>query len=256
MKRILFAVLCVSLAACSSDSSSDASGTSSGLKIKNITEIINYGGSTTLTKTGNFVYEGNILKSLIYTADNVKIDFLYAGDKITQMNTYRNNQLIAASSVTYDGAKLIRVANEGEKTEYQYVNDVLKSNTVSTYNNNQWDFYEGEEYAFDQNNVVEVRSSSKYTPTVSKSRYIHDDKKNPFSGMNPYLKYLLEFESFNPMDQNNRITQQRYASAASNDIVGTTSYQIQYNPAGYPTEIRKVNDANQSLLSKIVISYN
>ncbi len=258
MKKILLAALFVSFASCSSDSDSSTSSevTPSGLKIKSITEVTYNGGTLDLTRTGNFVYVGDKLKSIDIITDNLKMDFLYTGDKISQVNSYFDNDPVVATMLTYDGTKLIRTANQEEKAEYTYVNGVLKSVTESTYTNNQWEFYEKKEYAFDQNNVTEIRASSKYATTVSKSKYIHDDKKNPFSGMNPYLGYLIHFESLHPLDQNNRLIQQRYASAASNDIVGTASYQIQYNSEGYPTEIRKVNDANMALLSKTVITYN
>ncbi|WP_286925959.1 hypothetical protein [Flavobacterium sp. UBA4197] len=259
MKKILFALLLINIVGCSSDNEgTNTDGSGAGMKIKSISEVVYYGSSTS-TKIGNFAYEGNKLVSLTDPTANVVTKFVYANNKITQFNVYQNNTLVATQNVSYDGdnLKTVITGSGNTKTEYFYENGILKAKKESTLYGNTWTENAGEEYRFDQNgNVTQVLSTSQYSTSTLKSKYFHDNRNNPFKGQNPYLKYLLDFESFNVFDANNILTQERYSNAESTEPYGTTTYEIQYNANNYPVEIKKINSSNNALIAKTTIVYN
>jgi len=259
MKKILFALLLINIIGCSSDNEgTNTDGSGAGMKIKSISEVVYYGSSTS-TKIGNFAYEGNKLVSLTDPTANVVTKFVYANNKITQFNVYQNNTLVATQNVSYDGdnLKTVITGSGNTKTEYFYENGILKAKKESTLYGNTWTENAGEEYRFDQNgNVTQVLSTSQYSTSMLKSKYFHDNRNNPFKGQNPYLKYLLDFESFNVFDANNILTQERYSNAESTEPYGTTTYEIQYNANNYPVEIKKINSSNNALIAKTTIVYN
>lgn len=263
IKKAFLAVLLIIITACSNDSlesgnDDNGNGLQQELKIKNITEEIYY-EATPVIRQSDFVYENDKLISIVDPIANTEMIFVYANEYVLLVYMNENNQLINIKSINYEDTEVKRITDALGKIDvnYTYQNGALKTRKELQLRNDAWEVDSNKEFTFDQNgNAIEILSSSVYSPTVSKSKHIHDNKKNPFSGMNPYLKYLLSFESFNVLDQNNVVTQEQYNDVSGTTVTETITYHIQYNTAGYPTEIQKISNTNNRLLSKAVILYN
>lgn len=240
------------------------------LKLKTIVEE-RYSDSGTDTISAAFKYyenevagnEGKLSNIRMKQDKKFAIVFEYSGDKIRTFQEMKldlivmNNNLIAYNEEEIARITVIPMDGARIKKEYSYENNGdLKKMEVFEKKDEMWELPKTWEYTFENDNLKQLLAP--YGEPIYKKKNIqYDDKKNPLNGMSPYLKYALPFfEGFEVFAQNNVLKQECYNSPYSSEPDKVVLFDIQYNSEGYPTEIRKVNDANQELLSKTTITYN
>ena len=74
--------------------------------------------------------------------------------------------------------------------------------------------------------------------------------------MNPYLKFLFNFESLDIKSNNNVLKQFSHLTPTANDSTQSHCYTIIYNDNNFPISVKKHRFANNELISECTISYN
>ncbi|WP_339887785.1 hypothetical protein [uncultured Flavobacterium sp.] len=253
--NIILFVLITSLISCSSD---DDSSDVTINTIKKIEEKVYNNGQVDTDYYIDFNYENNLLKSL--SDSNNRLDFVYNGSKIIEIKRIVNSQHIDSNFLAYEGdlLKTIILDDQDEKTTFSYQNGVLVSKTNSYNNNGNWVTFNSEDYQIVSNNIMQTIFQNQFSSQSYKQTFEFDAKNSMMKNMNPYLKYLLELETCNLINQNNLIKSFSYDDV--NSIQGTQfrDFVITYNTEDYPINIKKYNfnGSQQELISEIIITYN
>ena len=76
--------------------------------------------------------------------------------------------------------------------------------------------------------------------------------------MNPYLKYLMTFETCDIISQNNTLKGFSYDAVNSSEATLFRDFEITYDQDDYPTIIKKHNiyGSEVVLISEMTITYN
>lgn len=255
LKKFIALLSFALLFACSS--SDDNSTTSNTSTIKKITETLYEDGPEPYTYSFDFNYENGVLKNI--QKENIKLEFIYEGDKIVKSNQYSGTTLLESYTISYEGnnIKTFLQDDNNEKTEYVFQNDILKSKTYYFSNDGiDWDPNEITNYIFTNGNVTEQRYSLlSGGMNTSKITYTYDGKNNPMRTMNKHLRYLLPLYGFSLLNANNALTQNFYDNLESTTPSQESRYEIVYNSDNFPIEIKRIMGTN-NLRSRTVIEYN
>ena len=256
-KFILFVLSILIFSSCSNDSNQAAAPSNSIVNtIKKITETTY--STTPSSYSIDFEYQNGNLKR-IFSGTN-SAEYQYNGNKIISVNYYQNSVLNNSQEITYSGDLLVmKQINANERIRLDYNGNNLFSSTYESLINNNWGSANTESFIFDNNgNQTQRIFSYNYSGTVQsfKSTYVYDNKNNPFKMMNPYLKYLLEPNSFINKSQNNVTQSYSYPDASSTTATLSENYEIVYNSQNYPTNIKCRRAINNELKSEITIEYN
>lgn len=251
----LFVSFVMLLASCSSDDSV-SENVGPVFVMKSVTETIYYGGESEVSTT-NFIYENNILTGL--TNGNIEADFIYDGEKILRVDYFNNGSLVTKTSIFYNGSQMdytLSGINQDERTEYTYSNGKLASLKSGHIENGELVVLSTENYIFDaDSNISTLNSIIDFGNEIFSSRreFTYDAKNNPMKFMNKYYRLVYSNEGFRGVNSNNAITQNAFSpSTSANPTI--LSYEITYNDADFPVEIKK-KDANNNLISTTVIEY-
>ena len=253
--NVILFILITSVISCSNDDSSSALTANT---IKKIEEKVYYNGQVDTDYYMDFNYENNLLKSL--SDSNNRLDFVYDGSKIIEIKRLVNNLYVESNFLTYEGDLLTTIIqdDQDEKTTFSYQNGVLVSKTYSYSNNGNWVIFNSEDYQITSNNIIKTIFQNQFSTQSYKQTFEFDAKNSMMKNMNPYLKYLLELETCNVINQNNLIKSFSYDNI--NSIQGTQfrDFVITYNAEDYPINIKKYNfnGSQQELISEIIITYN
>ena len=256
-KFTIFVLSILVFASCSNDSNqSSAPLNSIANTIKKITETTY--STTPSSYSIEFEYQNGNLKR-IFSGTN-SAEYQYNGNKITSVDYYQNSVLNNSQAITYSGDFLTMIQiNPNERIRLDYSGNNLYTSTYESLINNSWGTANIESFTFDNSgNQTERFFSYTYQGSVQsfKSSYVYDNKNNPFKMMNPYLKYLLEPNSFINKSQNNVTQSYSYPDVSSTTATLSENYEIVYNSNNYPTNIKCRRAVNNELKSEITIEYN
>lgn len=226
--------------------------------IKKIIETVYYNATPT-TSFATFIYENGILKQL-QADSNYRLDFEYDGNKLMNSKRYQNSILQGTTNLIYNGNLLqIVQVNAGERTQFTYQGNVLKSSEYQSNSNSGWTTLESKNYTFDaNNNISETLRFNNFSGTPSNYKYgsTYDNKNNPFSQMNPYIRLFFDFETIDILSQNNKSKTFTFTSPTSTTSTQTEYYEIIYNSQNYPTSVKKKRFTTNVLVSEMSIEYN
>jgi hypothetical protein len=260
-KTICFIVLLVALiniVSCSNDDSSNNQPPIVSKTIQKIEEKIYYNGEVDFQYFMNFNYDNNILTSI--SDDTRKLEFIYEGTKIVEIKRYLNNQYSDSNLLLYEGnlLKTIIQDDQEEQTTFNYQNGVLSSKVNSYNQNGNWITFMSENYQFENNNRVQVISQNQFSIQPYKNTFEFDSKNSIMKNMNPYLKYIFNFETCEITSQNNAVKGFSYDNVNSNQATHFKDFEIIYDADDYPTSIKKYNiyGTQQELISEMTITYN
>lgn len=263
MKNLIFSLSVLSIfsflfSSCSSDDAVALPTNSLVGTVKKITETTYYSGIPSAYEM-DFNYENGILKSISSGSSN-KIEIIMDGNKIVQAKTFSNNILDDVNTMVYDGSNLISIINDDttEKSEFTYSNGLLSTQSFFSGSGGSWNLYKLDNYFYNvaQNNDKILSTFYQFSNQPTKATYEYDNKNNVFKNMNPYLRYLLLFESFTIISNNNIIKQFSYPNATSTVATQSHYYTIVYNNLNYPITIKKFGVQNDLLISECSILYN
>jgi hypothetical protein len=260
MKLFQLAILAIFVVSCSSSDSEENVTLVPTNTVKKTIETI-YISGTPEQSVINFNYENGILKYLT-TNSNYNGEFVYSGGKIVKYNLYENNVLSYTNDMSYDGNFLSEIVNNESLTSFEYQDGKLKTMKYFIGSGVNYSLSKQDDYTYLNNNIYSNSSSNNFGGTIyeSKSGFTYDNKNNVFKNMNPYLKYMLSFESIDLLSQNNILEKYVYDSPSSTDFHQSHQYQITYNSANYPIKVKKYStdvDGNIiSLISELVVEYN
>lgn len=238
------------------DSTDDDNLITQSKTINFIEEKIYYNGQIDSQSSASFNYENNQLISLI--DGNFKVEFLYNGEKIIESKLFINNVYELSNFFMYEGNLLKSVTQEGEQTLFTYQGDVLASKVNKYEDNGNWITFRSENYQFSNGNITQQITNQFSNTTPYKTTYQYDDKNSIFKGMNPYLKYFIEFETIDPISKNNKLKTFAYENVNSSQGVQSHEYVIIYDVDNYPTSVKKYrfDGVQQELISELTVIYN
>jgi hypothetical protein len=252
---LVIILLSLSIISCSSD---DDSATTNAKTIKKIEEKIYYNGQIDTQYFMNFNYNNGVLTSL--SDNNYRLEFVYNGDKIIETKRYYNNQFTNSNFLIYENSllKTIILDDQEEQTNFTYQNGKLNSKSYSFLDNGAMTTYSSEIYQIVSNNIVQTIYQSQFSTIPWKRTFDFDAKNSMMKNMNPYLKYIMDFETIDILSENNPIKSYSYDSVNSTQGTLDREFVITYDVDNYPTVIKKYNlyNNNQQLISEMIISYN
>ena len=256
-KIIIFVLGFLIFTACSKDSNQAAEPLTSIVNtIKKVTETTY--STTSFTTIIDFEYENGTLKRII--SGTASLEYVYNGNKIVSINFYNNTVLQKTQTLSYSGDLLtIRQISATERTRFEYSGNYLSTANIETLMNNNWSTSNVEGFSFDNSgNQTERVFSVPFSSSgqIFKSSFVYDNKNNPFKMMNPYVRYLLDFQTLIEFSQNNAIQSYSYPDATSTTATLSENYEIVYNSNNYPTNIKCRRAINNELKSEITIEYN
>lgn len=261
MKNLVFTlfIATVLFSSCSKEESAANTLIPPVSSVKRISETSYYNGIPN-TFVVNFNYENGQLKNL--TDDtNASFEFVMEGNKIVQVKYMANNVVTDVNNVTYVGNNLTKIqqGDNGGKTEFTYINGQLATETFSySSSNGPWILSTLNNYVYNSNQNIESRFSTFYQGSnqVNKTSYQYDSKNSVFKNMNPYLKFLLIFGTFDNNSNNNVLKQFSHPTPTST-VTNQTHYStIIYNGNNFPISIKRYGFVNNDLISECTISYN
>ena len=178
---------------------------------------IMYYTNDVLTHENFFLYEGNLLKTVISDDNEDKTEYTYSNGKLSETASYTNNGTswfpIVAKTFAYDTT-----------------NNIVTVITTNSYNG---------------------------TTNSSKNTYLFDTKNNPFKSMNPYLRQFVGSAGLDVVSINNRLTSSRYSSLSSTTPIPNSNYQVIYNSNDYPLDIKQYSGtATTVLMTENTFEYN
>lgn len=259
MKKNIYALvvflISLSIVSCSTDNVSVTTNTKT---LKKIEEKIYYNGQVDTQYFMNFNYTNGVLTSL---SDNSnRLEFIYNGNKIIEAKRYINNQFTDSNFLLYENNLLKTILQDDgeEQTNYTYQNNILYSKSYSYLNNGAMITYSSETYQLISNNIVETIYQSQFSTDSWKRTFEFDNKNNIMKNMNPFLKYIIDFETINVLSENNPIKSYSYDSLNSTQGTLDREFVITYDQDNFPITIKKYNIYNnqQELISEMIITYN
>jgi len=262
MKKILFLGLMSAVVFFNSCSSNDDNGTNTPSEPKTLLSKItivyydNPAQPDTSIETLQYNNQGELIKTLSSSSSST---FEYSNGRPVKINYYNNNQELEYYSVfNYNGDQLVNVKAIYSNPDY---------NRTITYNYNT----NGQvisstlcqspdcshpivtTYTYNGNNISSETSESGGSSFNSKIVFSYDDKLNPYTNTNKYLKIVMGGAYV--VSKNNYLTEK--ISYKSNGVWiqnQTRTSTIQYNSAGYPTQVIS-KEANGSLSAQYNYEY-
>ena len=228
---------------CSSDDTNENGETVSLSKtIKKYSEKVYYNQQIDYQFTANFNYSEGKLVSISDAQD--VLEFHYNSNKISQIKKYSNNQLVSTNYLNYEGSLLNSIVNDSndEKKILTYNNGTLSLVKNQHLENSNWITDSEKQYTFLTNNIQQIITVNYSFSSSYKSTFEYDAKNNPMKMMNPYLKFILQYETCDFISSNNIL--KRYSYSDVNDSTGTLSYEyeITYDVDNYPVLIKKYSE--------------
>jgi hypothetical protein len=236
----------------------------------------NNGSSTILCKSIRFN------ESDATNVRNYRDEYIYVGNKPSEMKSYYNDVLGGKSLVFYtgdliteaksynelnrlDGNTVYKYNNSGQLIESIYYDEgILDVRDTYTYNQNgtitQLTYYNYQQPETLKSNstftytngdlikidVIEYDGSQVYNKTIT---YLYDDKNSPFKNVHSsFKKTLIGYDGFaQPSGNNHNVIKRTETSNNSNSSNSTTNYQYIYNSDNYPTKQTSSN-SNSSIV--------
>lgn len=236
MKKIFaFLIIAGVLASCSKDDNGGDGPSPSALLVKKISST-----NSGETLEGRFEYDGNKLRKAVYTGVSDEEDVqmtltaTYSGNKITKLSMNMDGEGTISNTYTYDGDRLIKEVSAWEgygSTTYLYTWE--NDNKVRRSPEDQPNYYE--DFYFENGNLVKVVDY--FGGSIWKTEATFDNKNNPFSGIEGF-QFLVDENMFS-QSRNNPLQEKLYAD---DTLVETTTYEYDYNSAGYPIVVRENDD--------------
>jgi len=257
-KKILLLISVAFFLGCSNDSEENQANESGKVPLK-IKESIYYDQSTPPDVSEmNFIYQNTVLTGLKSPDNSREIKLIYNGQKVTKIEYYRDSNLNYENTITYEGDNIKSVVNGlgEERTDFLYENGVLQKLIYSyrSSTSEPWVVYNTKECFFNNSNLIKEIENDVDSPSIIyKKEHQFDTKNNPFKNLNPYVKFLFEFETIDAMSLNNIILTNHYNGANSTTITSTKTYENTYNEDGYPILVKKKDGT--TLISQIEIEY-
>ncbi|MCT2406015.1 hypothetical protein NZD88_00425 [Chryseobacterium antibioticum] len=228
---------------CSSDDDSINNPAEQKLLLSKITTVYYDNPSNPETSVATFEYnnQGELMKMLSEGRASV---FEYNSGKPTKISYYTPSQTLEYYTVfNYSGDQLVN-------TKAIYTNPDFNRKSTYTYNSNgkliSSTLCQSEDcsnpststYAYNGDNIsTETSTIGGSIISAYKREFSHDDKLNPFTYMNKYLKIMME-RAYSG-NKNNYITER--LSYKNNDGSWTQNqnitYTIQYNSAQLPVQV-------------------
>ncbi len=257
----LFSVVFISILAssCSTDSSFPAAVATTPGTIKKLIESAYYNGQVS-TIEYNFNYESGNLNAINF-GSNFKFEFTMDGNKISQVKTVSNNISSNINTILYEGTNLKSITNasSNEKSEFAHLNGLIATDrNFYGLSNGTWVLSSLKNFTINSASNVESTLYTFYQVSnqASKSSYEYDNKNHPFKNMNPYLRYILSYESFLSFGVNNLTKKFEYPSATATTSTQSHNYVYVYNQSNFPISIKKYGFSNNVLQSECIIEYN
>lgn len=259
MKKNIYSLvvflISLNIVSCSND---DVSVITNTKTLKKIEEKIYYNGQVNTEYIMNFNYTNGVLTSL--SDNNNRLEFIYNGNKIIETKRYINNEYTDSNFLLYENNLLKTILQDDaeEQTNFTYQNNILYSKSYTYLDNGSMTTYSSETYQFMSNNIVETIYQSQFSIGSWKRTFEFDNKNNIMKNMNPYLKYIFDFETMNVLSENNPIKSYSYDSLNSTQGILEKELVITYDQDDFPITIKKYNiyDNQQVLISEMIISYN
>jgi len=228
--------------------------------IKKVTQFTDYGGSGSDTSVTDFIYNGSQLISAHTVSGPQTYDsqFHYDGEKVTSVDYFENGVADGFTTLTYNGDLLTSTlsgSDQSEQTIYTYNNGNVA--TVKSYYpvgpNSQ--LQQSNTYTYTNGNVTQrLLENYVFSTSTYKNVYTYDSKNNPMRGMNKYLRLTLGNEGFDGLSINNPISWQDI-NPDTNTVSAEYYYEIIYNDADFPMEIKRFTASSDFLISETHIEY-
>lgn len=167
-----------------------------------------------------FEYEnsGKPVKSLYYKPDGTYIYtkiYVYEGDRLTKINSvYEDASQNSTVTYTYNASgQMVGIK--------QCKNQNCSSPTTFTYT------------YINKNVATAVSQTTSPSPSTTTRKYTFDDKKNPYSSLNTYIRIMLG--SSLSLNENNYDSQEVLVNYGTYGVFNYYIYNSQYNSENYPT---------------------
>ncbi len=235
-----------------------------------VTRITNVSSGNSIT----FKYEGT---KLIETTDGeLKSLYKYTGNVITQIQDYKNDELIKTADFTYyKNGTLKRIKVDGIHQDYgHYTEDQTFTyptpSTILCTESELYDNYEDKKphklsrlHTMNKGNMILKKDSSFEDESVelevSKS-YTYDKSNNPYLNIMGYHKimpYILESYDEFMTGKNNMTSYRLFQRKQTTDPGLTANFEITYNHSNFPEKVvSKYYNKDGVLYDKIIYTYN
>lgn len=256
MKNYLFLGLIgavVSFSSCSSSNDETNIEPEKKLLISKFTTVYydNPSQPETVDQTFEYNNKGELIKIL---HKGLATTFEYIDGKPVKANFYNNKQELSYSSVFYYKGALL------DKTQQTYANSLSRTTNYTYAANGQLTNITNcmsanctdpgsTSYTYSGENVsTEIRSTPGSPSYVYKEEYSYDNKLNPHTNTNKYLRIVMG--SPDVISKNNYIIDKSSTKTGTTWAAGeTTSYTLEYNTAGLPVKATGIgSDGKLSVL--------
>lgn len=167
-----------------------------------------YYSSQVSTTNYDFNYKNGSLKTI--SPDKAfKFEFVMDENKITEAKCIINNVAGDVNNISFDGIniKSIIQANNSEKIEFTHTTNhvLLSQRNFYSATSRSWILSTTKNFVFNAalNMDSQLSTDLQISNQALKSSYEFDAKNNVSTKMNPYLRYLLSFESISKFSANN-----------------------------------------------------
>ncbi|WP_123868165.1 hypothetical protein [Chryseobacterium lactis] len=210
----------------------------------------------TTIETLEYNSQGELTKTLSASGSST---FEYSNGKPVKINYYNNSQELEYYSVfTYNGDQLINIKaiypnpNSNRTITYSY-NSTGKVISSSLCQSPDCSNPIIETYTYNGDNISSETSESGGSSFGTKIVFSHDDKLNPYTNTNKYLRIMMS--KAYAVNKNNYLTEKiSYKDKGTWIQNQTRSSTIQYNSSGLPAQVTS-KEANGSLSAQYSYEY-
>lgn len=266
ISAFLFLLFGSTIASCSDDR--DESATAGPIvppsetvqMVKKITQTTHYGGMGDEVSVTDFSYVGNQLTNT-QTVAGVNVygsTFHYDGDKVTSVDYMQNGSADGMTTFHYDGDLLsytLSGESQNERTNYTFLDGLMLTRMTYYPTGPDQELIEKSMFDYFDDNLIQETNETYYAGGQStRSVFTNDDNKNPFRGMNKYLRLVMENEGFNGISGSNPLTKKVFLFG-ENTPQRAYYYQMEYTEFDQPTSIKRYDSQSNFLISETVIEY-
>ena len=257
--------LALCLTACSDDDTQEINVTQPPVEnsplVQTVTQTTNYGSMESETSVMGFFYDDDsklIRLETSYMGDEYRSEFEYDGNKVAGVDYFENGIADGHTTYVYNGDILqhtLSGTDAIERTTYTYSNGHVS--TIKTYypDGPDAELLQARTLTYANGNVSEeLRQDYFFGTSTYKSIYTYGSGNNPLRGLNPYLRLTMSMEGFDGLSVNNPITKQS-VNMATNTVNGQYHYEIVYNTANFPTQVKRIDSLSGFVISETIIEY-